>query len=190
MKKEVPIGLSNRHIHLTEEHINELFGEENVLTRIKDLSQPGQYACAEKVDIIGPKGTLKGVRVIGPARSKTQVEILLSDAYTLGVKPPIKDSGDLCGCPSAKIVGPKGEIEVDECIMVAARHIHMHVDDAKEFGVEDGQKVKVKIEGERGLVFDNVLIRVSPKYALEMHIDIEEGNAAGASNGTMVELIK
>ncbi|EOD01336.1 phosphate propanoyltransferase [Caldisalinibacter kiritimatiensis] len=187
---KLPIALSNRHIHLSEEHIKVLFGEGYELTKLKDLSQPGQYACEEKVDIVGPKGTLKGVRVLGPARSKTQVEISLSDGFKLGVVPPVRDSGDLAGSPGAKIVGPKGEVEIEEGIIAAARHIHMHPDDAEKFGVKDKDRVKIKVEGERGLIFDKVLVRVSPKYALEMHVDIEEGNAAGVKNGMMVELIK
>jgi putative phosphotransacetylase len=190
MRKELPIALSNRHVHLSKEHIEILFGEGYELTKMKDLSQPGQYACEEKVDIVGPKGTLKGVRVLGPARNKTQVEISLSDGFKLGVVPPVRDSGDLAGSPGAKIVGPKGEVEIEEGIIAAARHIHMHTNDAEEFGVKDKDRVKVRVGGERGLVFENVLVRVNPNYALEMHVDIEEGNAAGVKNGTIVELIK
>lgn len=190
MRKELPIALSNRHVHLSKEHIEILFGEGYELTKMKDLSQPGQYACEEKVDIVGPKGTLKGVRVLGPARNKTQVEVSLSDGFKLGVVPPVRDSGDLAGSPGAKIVGPKGEVEIEEGIIAAARHIHMHTTDAEEFGVKDKDRVKVRVGGERGLVFENVLVRVNPNYALEMHVDIEEGNAALVKNGTIVELIK
>lgn len=190
MKKELPIALSNRHIHLSKEHIEKLFGEGYELKIMKDLSQPGQYACEEKVDIVGPKGTLKGVRVLGPARGKTQVEISFADGFKLGAKPPVRDSGDIAGSPGAKIVGPKGEVEIEKGIIAAARHIHMHTDDAKEFGVEDKQRVKVRVGGARGLVFENVLVRVNPAYGLEMHVDVEEGNAAGIRNGDMSELIK
>lgn len=190
MKKELPIALSNKHIHLSRKDIEVLFGEGHELTKLKDLSQPGQYACEEKVDIVGAKRTIKGVRVLGPARGKTQAEVSLSDCFTLGVVAPIRDSGDLANTPGAKLVGPKGEVELSEGVIVAARHIHMHTSDAEEFGVKDKEKVKVRVGGERGLVFENVLVRVNPNYALEMHVDVEEGNAAGLRNGTMVELIK
>jgi len=190
MKKELPIALSNRHIHLSKEHINVLFGEGYELTITKNLSQPGQYACEEKVDVVGPKNTLKGVRVLGPARNNTQVEISLADGYVLGVKPPVRDSGDLAGSPGAKIVGPKGEVEINEGVIAAARHIHMHTSDAEEFGVKDKDRVKIRVSGERGLIFENVLIRVNENYALEMHVDVDEGNAASVKNGNIVELIK
>lgn len=190
MRKELPIALSNKHIHLSKGHIETLFGEGYELKKMKDLSQPGQYACEEKVDVIGPKNALKGVRVLGPARSNTQIEVSLSDGFVLGVVPPVRDSGDLAGSPGAKIVGPKGEVEINEGVIAAARHIHMHTSDAEEFGVKDKDRVKVRVSGERGLVFENVLVRVHKNYALEMHVDIEEGNAAGVRNGTLVELIK
>ncbi|KPU26392.1 propanediol utilization protein [Caloranaerobacter sp. TR13] len=190
MRKELPIALSNRHVHLSKEHIEKLFGEGYELTKMKDLSQPGQFAAEEKIDVVGPKGTLKGVRVLGPARGATQVEISLTDGFKLGVVPPVRNSGDLAGSPGAKLVGPKGEVELKEGIIAAARHIHMHTDDAEDFGVKDKDIVKVRVGGERGLVFENVLVRVSPKYALEMHVDVDEGNAAGVKNGDMVELIK
>jgi len=190
MRTELPIALSNRHIHLSQEHIDILFGEGYSLTNFKDLSQPGQYACEEKVDVVGPKGALKGMRVLGPARKETQAEISLSDGFKLGVVAPIRDSGVLDGSPGAKIVGPKGEVTIEKGIIVAARHIHMHTSDAEEFGVEDKQRVQIKVLGDRGLTFQNVLVRVHPQYALEMHIDIEEGNACGAKNGMLVELIK
>lgn len=190
MKKELPIALSNRHIHLSQKDLDILFGEGYELTKMKDLSQPGQYACDEKVDVVGPKSTIKGVRILGPVRSSTQFELSILDAFTLGVKPIIRNSGDIAGTPGAKLVGPKGEIEISEGLIVAARHIHMHTDDAKEFGVVDKDIVSIKTSGERGLVFNNVLVRVSEEYALEMHVDIEEGNAAGLKNGDLGELIK
>ncbi|WFD09186.1 phosphate propanoyltransferase [Tepidibacter hydrothermalis] len=185
----LPIALSNKHIHLGQKDIDVLFGEGTELTHFKDLSQPGQFACEEKVDIVGPKGTIKGVRVLGPARPETQIEISLSDGFKLGVKAPIKDSGDVEGTPGVKIVGPKGEVELQRGVIVASRHIHMHTDDAAKFNVEDKQKVKIRTSGQRAVVFENVLVRVSPKFALEMHVDVEEGNAAGVRNGDLVELI-
>lgn len=190
MSNKLPIALSNRHIHLSQEDLNILFGHGYQLTKTKDLSQPGQYASEERVDIIGPKGALKGVRVLGPIRSRTQVEISISDAFKLGVKPVVRNSGDVEGSPGAKIVGPKGEIELKEGVIVAARHIHMHTSDGERYGVKDGDIVKVKTEGIRAVIFENVLVRVGDTHALEMHVDIEEGNAAGAKNGDLVELIK
>ncbi|KXZ39533.1 putative phosphotransacetylase [Alkalithermobacter thermoalcaliphilus JW-YL-7 = DSM 7308] len=186
---KLPIALSNRHIHLSKEHIEILFGEGYELTHFKDLSQPGQYACNEKVDIVGPKGTIKGVRVLGPARPQTQAEISFADGFALGIMPPVRDSGDIEGTPGAKIVGPKGEVELDKGIIAAARHIHMHTTDAEKFNVVDKQRVKIRTFGERAVVFENVLVRVHPSFALEMHVDVEEGNAAGVKNGDMVELI-
>lgn len=190
MRKELPIALSNRHIHLSQEHIDKLFGEGYELNKLKDLSQPGQYAAEEKVDIVGPKGILKGVRVLGPSRGNTQAEISLSDGFKIGVVPPVRDSGDIDDSPGAKIVGPKGEVVLEKGIIAASRHIHMHTEEAKEFGVKDNDRVKVRVPGDRGVTFENVLVRVSPKYALEMHVDVEEGNACGAKNGMIVELIK
>lgn len=185
----VSVGLSNRHIHLTQEHVEDLFGKGYELTKLKDLVQPGQYACHEKVDLVGPKGTIKGVRVLGPARRKTQVEISLADGYVLGVKSPIRDSGDLAGSPGIKIVGPKGEVHIEEGVIVAARHIHMHTSDGERLGLRDKDLVKVRVGGQRGLVFENVVIRMSLKYSLEFHVDLEEGNGAGLKNGDMVEII-
>ncbi|MFA5576002.1 MAG: phosphate propanoyltransferase [Tissierellaceae bacterium] len=190
MKTELPIALSNRHIHLSQEDLDILFGQGYELTKMKDLSQPGQYACDEKVDVIGPKNTIKGVRILGPVRSKSQFELSVSDAFALGVKPIVRNSGDIVGTPGAKLVGPKGEIDLSEGLIVAARHIHMHTSDAEEFGVEDKDVVNIKVKGERGLIFNNVLVRVSKDYQLEMHVDVEEGNAAGLRNGDLGELIK
>lgn len=190
MKTQLPIALSNRHIHLSQEHLDVLFGEGYELTKLKDLSQPGQFACEEKVDVIGPKRSLNGVRILGPVRGDTQFEVSVSDAVTLGVAPIIRNSGDIANTPGAKIVGPKGEVELKDGIIVAARHIHMHTTDGEDFGVKDKDLVSIKVNGPRGLVFDNVLVRVNPAYALEMHVDIEEGNAAGVKNGDLVELIK
>lgn len=186
---KLPIALSNRHIHLSASDIETLFGQGHTLTHFKDLSQPGQFACDEKVDVVGPKGTIKGVRVLGPARPESQLEISLADGFVLGVKAPIRDSGQVDGTPGVKLVGPKGEVELEKGVIVAARHIHMHTEDAERFNVADNQRVKIRTSGERAVVFENVLVRVSPKFALEMHVDVEEGNAAGVKNGDMVDLI-
>lgn len=190
MKKQLPIALSNRHIHVSREDLDILFGKGYQLNKIKDLSQPGQYACDERVEIVGPKRNIKGVRILGPVRPKTQLELSISDAFTLGIDPIVRNSGDVKDTPGVKIVGPKGEIQLEEGAIVAARHIHMHPKDAEEFGVVDNEIVNIKVNGPRGLVFENVLVRVFDEFALEMHIDVEEGNASGVKNGDMVELIK
>lgn len=186
---KLPIALSNKHVHLSQADIETLFGAGHQLVEFKPLSQPGQYACEEKVDLVGPKGTIKGVRVLGPARPSTQVEISLADGFALGVKAPIKESGDVEGTPGVKLVGPAGEVELAEGVIVASRHIHMSLDDAAKFGVEDKQIVKVRTFGPRSIVFENVLVRANANFALEMHVDVEEGNAAAVRNGDMVELI-
>lgn len=190
MKNTLPVGLSNKHIHVSQKDLDILFGEGYELTKFKDLSQPGQYACEEKVDVVGSKGTLKGVRILGPVRSNTQFELSVSDAFSLGVKPIVRNSGDIVDTPGAKIVGPKGEVEINQGIIVAARHIHMHTTDAEKFGVKDNDIVNVRVKGPRGLIFENVLVRAHKDFALEMHVDIEEGNACGLRNGDLVELIK
>lgn len=190
MSFQVPAGLSNKHVHLSEKDIYILFGEGHTLTPIKDLGQPGQFACEEKVDLVGSKGIIKGVRVLGPARKESQVEISLSDSFILGIKNiPVRDSGKLEGTPGVKLVGPKGEVELECGVIAAARHIHMHTSEAEKLGLKDKDIVKVKVGGERGLVFENVLLRVSDSFALEFHIDLEEGNAAKIANGQMLEVL-
>lgn len=190
MSFQVTVGLSNKHVHLSKEHINILFGEGHELTPIKDLSQPGQFACDEKVDLVGPKRTIKGVRILGPARKETQVEISLSDGFTLGLtEVPVRDSGKTEGTPGIKLVGPCGEVELEKGVIAASRHIHMHTTDAEKYGLKDKDIVSVKVGGPRGLIFENVLIRVNAEYALDMHLDVEEGNAAGLANGDAVEVI-
>ncbi len=186
---KLPIALSNKHIHLSQADVEALFGEGYELTHKKDLSQPGQYACEEMVEVVGPKGSTK-MRVLGPVRPDTQVEVSLADCFTLGVKAPIKESGDIEGTPGVKLVGPKGEVELAQGVIVASRHIHMSLEDASNFGVKDKDIVKVKTFGQRALVFENVLVRAREDFALEMHVDVEEGNAAGVKNGDLVELIK
>lgn len=190
MSFQVTVGLSNKHVHLSKEHINILFGEGHELTPIKDLSQPGQFACDEKVDLVGPKRTIKGVRILGPARKETQVEISLADGFTLGLtEVPVRDSGKTEGTPGVKLVGPCGEVELEKGVIAASRHIHMHTTDAEKYGLKDKDIVSVKVGGPRGLIFENVLIRVNAEYALDMHLDVEEGNAAGLANGDAVEVI-
>ena len=186
---KLPIALSNKHIHLSQADIDVLFGQGYELTHKKDLSQPGQFACEEMVEVVGPKGSTK-MRVLGPARPESQVEVSLADARGLGIAVPVRQSGDTEGTPGCKLVGPKGEVEMSRGVIVAARHIHMSLEDAERFGVKDKDVVSVQTTGERALLFNNVLVRANAAFALEMHVDLEEGNAAGVKNGDLVELVK
>ena len=190
MGYKVQVGLSTKHLHLSKEHVEALFGAGHQLTHKKDLVQPGQFACEEVVDIVGPKGTIKNVRVLGPERPQTQVEVAMTDARGLGIKAPIRESGDLAGTPGCKIVGPAGEIEIEEGVIVALRHIHLSLEEAEEAGVKDKDWVSIKLEGERALVFDKVLIRASNKFKAECHLDTDEGNAAGCGPDAVCEIVK
>jgi len=188
---KVLVETSARHVHLTKETVEVLFGEGYELTKKKDLSQPGQYACEERVTIVGPKKELAGVSILGPVRKADQVELSATDARSIGLPIAIKESGDLVGTPGCKIVGPKGEVEIKEGVIVAKRHIHMTTKDAEECGVENGQIVGVKVENDyRSLVFGDVVVRVRDDFALAMHIDTDESNAACVAPGTMGEIIK
>lgn len=181
MENKVLIETSARHVHLTAEHIEALFGAGATLTHKKDLSQPGQFACEERVTLVGPKKSIPNVIILGPARPATQVEVSFTDARTLGVSAPVRESGDIAGSAGCKIVGPAGEIEISEGVIVAKRHIHMTPEDAQAFGVTDKQIVKVKVENnDRTTVFGDVVVRVSPKFKLAMHVDTDEANAACA----------
>lgn len=182
-ERAVTVGVSNRHIHLNRADMDILFGTGSELTRMKDLGQPGQYAAEEIVTLRGNKGELGRVRVLGPLRSETQVEISVADGYLLGMKAPVRDSGQLKNTPGIEIIGPKGSVKKDRGVIVAKRHIHMTPEDARHYGLQDKQLVDVEIEGARGAVLKQVLIRVSDVYALEMHIDVEEANALGVKTG-------
>jgi putative phosphotransacetylase len=186
----IPVGVSSRHIHLKQEHVEALFGVGAELSVLKDLSQPGEFAANETVKVVGPKGEFPTVRVLGPVRKFTQLEISRTDAYTLGVKAPLRSSGNIEGTPGIKIIGPKGELQIEEGVIVAERHIHMTPDDTKRYEVEDGQYVSVKAEGERSLIFNQVLIRVRETFALDMHIDTDEANASGLKTGDQVQILK
>lgn len=177
------IGVSNRHIHLEEKHLEILFGQGYMLKPQKELSQPGQYAAKETVMIAGPKGCLEQVRVLGPVRKQTQVEVSKSDTFKLGVSAPIRESGKLECSGEITVIGPKGSIHLNEGLIIAQRHIHMQPSDAASYGVIDGQIVQVKAGGERGLIFDNVVVRVNNNFALEFHIDTDEANGAGIKHG-------
>lgn len=189
MGYKVEVGLSNKHLHLKEEDIETLFGKGHALTPTKPLKQPGQFACEEKVDIVGPKGTLKGVRVLGPARPETQIELAMTDSRAIGVSAPIRESGKLDGTPGVKLVGPAGEVQLDHGAIVALRHVHLSIAQAMEAGVKDKQFVCIKFEGDRGLIFDNVLVRSGDGHDSEIHLDTDEGNAAGLNNGDIGEII-
>ena len=186
------VETSARHVHVTQETLEILFGAGHTLTPIKNLSQPGQFASEEQVDVVGPKNTLKRVRILGPVRPENQVELALTDARAIGVTAPVRESGDVAGSGACKLVGPCGEVELTQGVIAAKRHIHITPEDAAVYNVKDKDVVSVKVippvEG-RALIFGDVVVRVSPKFALAMHIDTDESNAACAVNGTMGEIV-
>lgn len=188
-KKKVLVEASGRHIHLSKEDAIKLFGTDR-LTPDKELSQPGQYLCKEKVRLIGPKGDFKEVAVLGPVRDKTQVEISITDARALGVKSIVRDSGDTNDCPSIWIQGKYGLIEGKSSVIIARRHIHMTPEDADIFNLKDKDEVSVRVYGERKLVFEDVLVRVNPRFSLSMHIDYDEANAVGLSKESYGEILE
>ena len=189
-KMKFIVETSARHVHLSKADLETLFGEGYELTIKKMLSQPGQYACAERVDVVGPKKTIPGVSILGPTRNATQVEISLTDARSIGVSAPIRESGDIAGTGACKLVGPKGEVEIAEGVIAAKRHIHMTPADAEGLGVQNGEVVKVLVKSERTTIYDDVVVRVSPSYALAMHIDTDECNAAAAFGEVYGEIVK
>ncbi len=188
MEKKVLVETSARHIHLSEQTLEVLFGAGHTLTKKKDLSQPGQFACEEKVEVIGPKGSLK-MSVLGPVRKADQVEISLTDARSIGVSAPVRESGDVAGSAGCTLRGPVGEVVISEGVIAAKRHIHLTPADAEAFGVSDKQIVKVKLDTARPLIFDDVVVRVSPSFSAAMHIDTDESNAAGASGVVYGEIL-
>lgn len=186
MEKTVLVETSARHVHVTQEALEILFGKGYELTMKKDLSQPGQFACEERVQVIGEKSSFPAVSILGPVRPECQVEISASDARSIGVKAPVRESGDVKGSGACKLVGPKGEVELSEGVIIAKRHIHMTPEDAERYGLRDKQIVSVEIKSdERSLIFGDTVVRVSPKYALAMHIDTDEANAVLAPAGVM-----
>jgi putative phosphotransacetylase len=191
-KKEslIPIGVSNRHVHVSREDLDVLFGYGYELTKLRDLKQPGQYASNELVIIRGPKGEFKQVRILGPLRKETQVEISLSDGFKLGTKPPIRESGKLENSAGIEIIGPNGSIIKSTGSIAAMRHIHMTAETARKLNLNDKDIVDVKVLGKRKAILGNVLVRVSDKYALEMHIDLDEANACNLKNNDMVEIVE
>lgn len=188
--EHIPVGVSNRHIHLSQADLETLFGAGYQLNKIKDLSQPGQYACKETLTACGPKGVIEKIRILGPVRSKTQVEVLTGDCFKLGVPAEVRLSGDLAGTPGVTLVGPKGSVQIKEGVIVAQRHIHMTPADAARFGVSDGQIVSIKLEGKRGGTYDNVVIRANDESALDCHLDTEEANAMGLGSSGKLTIVK
>ncbi|MBQ6850417.1 MAG: phosphate propanoyltransferase [Oscillospiraceae bacterium] len=186
---KVLIETSARHIHLSQEHVDILFGAGHQLTHKKDLSQPGQFACEERVTVVGPKRELKNVSILGPVRKESQVELSATDARSIGLNAPVRESGVLEGSAPCKLVGPAGEVDLEYGVIVAKRHIHITPEDAQAFGVSDKEIVKVKADSDgRSLIFDDVVVRVSASYATAMHIDTDEANACGGA--TVGEIVK
>ena len=188
--EKILVETSARHVHLSKEDLAKLFGEGAELTFKKALSQPGQFACEERVKLVGPKKEIANVIILGPVRPATQIELSYTDARTLGIDAPLRESGNVAGTPGLKLVGPAGEVDVAEGAIVAKRHIHMTPADAETYGVENGQIVSVKIDSERSAVLGDVVVRVNPNFALAMHIDTDEANAACAFGKCYGELIK
>ncbi len=183
---QVPIEVSARHVHLSKADLEKLFGSGYVLSKLKDLSQTGQFAAKETVKLAGPLAIMDRVRVLGPCRKETQIEVSATDAKFLGLEPPVRDSGELEGTPGIKIIGPIGELQVKRGVIVALRHIHMEPEVAKNLGLKDSDRVKVDVSGARDLLFENILVRVDPSFKLAMHIDTDEANAAGIGKDNRV----
>ena len=184
------VEASGRHVHLSRKELDALLGTGYELTKVKDLSQPGQYASKERLTVVGPKGAFHNVVILGPVRKESQVEVSLTDCLQLGVKAPIRESGDIEGTPGIVLVNGDKSVSLDKGLIVAKRHVHMTPEDAEKIGVKNHDIVKVKVEGARPLIFDDVVIRVSPKFATYMHIDYDEANACGFSKGIRGRIIK
>lgn len=185
----VEVEASGRHVHVSPSDMVKLFGPQGVLTPVHELSQPGQFTCAERVRVRGPRGEFAGVTIIGPERKQSQVEMSATDAMVLGVKAPVRLSGDLAGTPGITLVGPEGRVELNEGLIVAKRHIHMHPSFGERFGIHDRQVVSVRLWGERGVTFNNVVVRLSPDFATYMHIDYDEANTCGFRKGMIGTII-
>jgi putative phosphotransacetylase len=189
--KKIPVGISGRHLHLSQEHLDTLFGHGYKLSVLKDLTQPGQYAAIEKVDVLSPEGKLlEGVRILGPVRRASQVEISRSDALRYKFIAPIRSSGDVKGSGAATLIGPKGKVEIEEGVIIADRHIHFSPEEALAFGVTDRMVVSLKVNGIKAGIMDNVLCRVHPEFRLDCHLDTDDGSAFMLNTGDFVELVK
>ena len=186
---KIPTGVSNRHLHVSQADLETLFGKGYKLKEMKPLSQPGQFAADETLLLVGPKGSIEKCRILGPVRPSTQVEISMTDSFKLGVPGVVRDSGDTKSTPGCTLKGPAGAVTLSEGVIVASRHIHASTADAAKLGVKDMDRVAVRSGGVKSVIFNNVLVRVSDKFALDFHIDTDEANAAGLKNGDMVEIV-
>ncbi|MHB9094555.1 MAG: phosphate propanoyltransferase [Eubacteriales bacterium] len=186
---EVPVRISGRHIHISHGDLDQLYGPGYQLTKHRNLDQPGQFAANETLTVVGPDGVIEDVRILGPVRLKTQVEISGTDSYHLGVEPPVRDSGDLAGTPGIVLVGPYAAVTLREGVILAATHIHMSPEDASRLALKDGDRVQVLVDGERDLIFNDVLVRVDNSHITEMHVDTDEANAAVIEDGDCVTII-
>lgn len=189
-KLDIPAGVSVKHCHLTREHFKILFGASSEPKRVKDIKQPGFYAAEEMIDVQGPKGVLKKIRLVAPYRDRTQIEIAVSDAMAIGIRPPVRESGDVKNSAGATLIGPAGKIDIKEGVIIAQRHLHFSPSEAKSLGVASGEVVRVRAGagGGRSTVFEDVVVRVSDKYSLEFHVDTDEANAAGIKTGDIVHI--
>lgn len=176
---KVKVEISARHVHLSQPDLEKLFGKDYKLEPIKELSQEGEFAAKETITLIGPKRKIENFRIVGPVRKKTQVELAYTDCFYLGIDAPLRLSGDLAGSGKAKLIGPVGEVDLEEGVIVAKRHLHINQQEADKLGLKNDDVVKVKVKGERGLVFDNVIVRIKPTFRMSVHLDTDEANAAG-----------
>jgi putative phosphotransacetylase len=187
---DIPAGVSVKHCHLTREHFKILFGSNAEPKRIKDIKQPGFYAAEEMIDVKGPKGILKKIRLVAPYRDHTQIELAATAAMAIGLKPPVRESGDVRGSAGAILIGPAGQVEIKEGVILAQRHLHFSPDEARALGIASGEVVRVRAGGGggRSTVFEDVVVRVGPKYSLEFHVDTDEANTAGIKTGDVVHI--
>jgi putative phosphotransacetylase len=189
-KLAIPVGVSNRHCHLTREHFKILFGPNAEPKKVKDIKQPGFYAADEVISVKGPKGVLHKIRLVAPYRDHTQIELAVTDALAIGVNPPVRESGQVKGSAGATLIGPAGQVEIKEGVIIAQRHLHFSPDEAKALGIESGEVVRVRAGTGKGraVVFEDVIVRVGPKYSLEFHVDTDEANASGLKTGDFVHI--
>jgi len=186
----VPVGISNRHLHVSQEHLEQLFGAGATLTNIKDLTQPGQYACNECVNVVGPKGMIEKMRILGPVRPQTQVEVAQTDARKLGIKALLRNSGDLAGSPGCVLVGPKGYAVLTEGVIIANPHVHLHTSDGDRLQIKDKELVDIYFTGVKSGAIFSIIARVHPEFALDVHVDTDEANAYQLGNNARALLVK
>jgi putative phosphotransacetylase len=189
MNFSIPVGVSNRHLHLSQEDLEKLFGKGYSLKAMKNLTQTGQFAAEETLTLQGPKGSIEKVRILGPVRPETQIEVSMTDSFKLGIKAPVRESGQIENTPGVTLIGPAGSVALEKGVIIASRHIHMHTSDAEKFQVSNGQVVAVASHGPRAIIFRNVVIRVRHDFVLDFHLDTDEANAAGLSNCDLVTVL-